>query len=1051
MRFRVSVVVVSLAIAVGARSLTPDRAISQYAHRAWRMEDGLPNSVVRGILQTGDGYVWIATYEGLARFNGHSFARFDKNNLKALKRDTVLAFIKSGDETLWIGTNGGGVGWLRNGVARVLTTKEGLPSDIVAALAEGSDGTIWIGTSAGLCAWRAGHLERTVVDTSILSLAVQSDGSLWLGTRGSGVLVLRNGVAAPASDDVALSTASVYALLTDADGSVWAGTNQGLVRFPRKGAVERIRGIPEEQVTALLRDSDGTLWAGTYSNGLYRLAGGEIASFTTAQGLLNNSVRSLFEDVEKNLWVGTNGGVECLTRGKFITVGTQEGLSDPYARSVFEDREGGIWIGTAHGLTRIRGDETTTFTTKDGLSNDYILSIAQAPDGAIWLGTPTGLNRLAGGAVRTFTEEDGLPSRSVRALLFDRRGVLWIGTDRGLARRSNDRFELVVPGPRWESAFVQTFAEGPDGSVWIGTDGRGIARWHEGRISVWSDREGLPDTHVLTIHADAAGTVWMGTDSAGLIRMKGGRFTRYTTASGLWSDKVLQMLDDSRGRLWFGGGRGIWSVSARELDEVAEGKRKRVSSAVYGAGDGVRSVECNGSVYPSAMRSRDGRLWFSTVDGVATIAPRDALVRNLRPPPVRIEAVTVDGLTTLNPKTLIVKPGAQRIEIAYSALTYVAPQRVQFRIRLEGFDHGWIDPGNRRIAFYTGLPPGRYHFRVMAANSDGIWSREAASLPLEIEPRFFQTIWFPLLLLALVVTLVWLFQQRRVYVMRRREAQLVQMVSERTADIESALVEAEAANRAKSIFLANVSHELRTPLNAIIGFASVMLRDGETSFSERHLRFLNNISVSGEHLLVLINDILDLAKVEAGKMTLELERVSLSETFDGIVRVLKGITIARGIEITIELQDGTDVVGADAVKLKQIIYNLASNAVKFSPDGSAIRMRAERIPAAASPLGRDSIAISVIDEGIGIAPEHQQVIFDEFHQVHVADQKRPAGTGLGLTLVRRFVELHEGAVRVQSSLGVGSTFTVYLPFIESSEDRTVGFGTSADMVPADRE
>jgi len=1022
-----------VAIASNAVALEADRAISQYSRRAWKLEDGLPNSVVRGILQTADGYLWIATYEGLARFNGDTFTRFDKKNLSALRRDTVLAFMKSRDGALWIGTNGGGAGFLQNGKVRVLTASDGLPSDIVAALAESRDGTVWIGTSAGVCAWRKGRVENVVATTaSVLSLAESADGTMWIGTRGGGLL-RASGTSAPL-----LANASVYSLLADRDETLWAGTSQGLMHIAN-GEVRAIEGIPHDQVTALLRDSDGTLWVGTYSQGLFRLAadGATVARFTTAEGLLNNSVRSLFEDSEKNIWVGSNGGVECLTRGKFIPVGTPEGLADPYARSVFEDRDGNVWIGTAHGLTRFaRGGAATTFTTQDGLSNDYIFGIAQAPDGAMWIGTPTGLNRLVNGRATTFTEADGLSSRSVRALYFDRAGVLWIGTDRGLTRYAGGRFEILSPGPKWETTFVQTFAEGADGSIWIGADGRGMARFHDGKFTVWTDRDGLPDMHILTLLVDREQTLWIGTDSAGLIRFRDGRFTRYTVDSGLWSDKVLQLLEDTDGRLWFGGGRGIWSVDARELNEVASHKRARVTSRVFDAGDGARSVECNGSIYPSAMRSRDGRLWFATVDGVATISPRDAAARSLRPPPVLIESVSIDGRVLGPGQRIVVPRGVQHVEIRYAALTYVSPEKAEFRYRLEGFDRDWVSAGPRRTAFFTGVPPGEYRFHVIAANADGVWNRDGAVLAMKIEPRFTQTIWFPLLVLALLVSGVWLLQQRRVYVMKRREAELVRVVEERTSEIKAALdaakdqekllanalVEAEAANQAKSIFLASVSHELRTPLNAIIGFAGVLQRDGEKTFTDRQLRFVHNVAVSGEHLLALINDILDLAKIESGKMMLELNVVPLRETLESVIRVLKGITIPRGIEIEVDLHAPDASIVADTIKLKQIIFNLISNAVKFSPDDSTIRIVTRRLDGA--------VAISVIDRGIGIAPDHHEIIFEEFRQIHAPNTRRPPGTGLGLSLVRKFAELHGGIVTVESTLGEGSTFTVVLPVLD---------------------
>jgi signal transduction histidine kinase/ligand-binding sensor domain-containing protein len=1035
-------------------ALQADRAISQYAHRAWRIEEGLPNSVARSIVQTDDGYLWIATYDGLARYNGDTFTRFDKNNLPGLKRDTVLAFLKSRDGALWIGTNGGGVARFAGGVLQVFTVQQGVPNDVVGALAESRDGTIWIGTSNGVCTYRNGKIDHIMTTAngilpngSILSIVESPDRTMWIGTRGGGLVAMRDyRVQRVFKIADGLSSDAIFALYPDKDGSLWLGTSRGLNRM-KDGAITAIAGIPSDQLTAILRDSDGLLWIGSYSQGLFRSVDGvSFTNYSSKEGLLNNSVRALFEDSEKNFWVGTNGGLERFTQGRFITVGTPEHLSDPYARSVFQDRAGNIWIGTAHGLNRFSGNQVTVFTTKEGLSNDYIFSVAEAPDGAMWIGTPTGLDRMFNGHVEKFDEASGLASASVRALLFDRDGILWIGSDRGLNWYRDGKIQ-PVPIEGWENAFVQAFAEGADGSVWIGADGRGIARWLDGKFTRWSDREGLPDNHVLSMLVGRHGAVWIGTDSAGVIRMKDGKFTRYTTEAGLFGDKVLQLLDDGE-RIWFGGGRGVWSVDRNEMQELADGKRKRVTSTVYGYGDGMRSVQCNGSVYPSGFRTRDGRLWFPTVDGVATISPDAPMRANLLAPPVKIESIVIDGRVSVMPAKIVVPPGAKQVEIHYAALTYSSPERVEFHYQLENYDNNWVNAGNRRVAYYTGVPPGDYRFHVIAANADGAWNRRGAMLDIELKPRFVQTFWFPLLVIALIISIVWLLQQRRVYVMRGRQRELVALVAERTRDIQSALheaetarnraeeqegmlakalVEAEAANRAKSFFLANVSHELRTPLNAIIGFAGVLQMSGEKSFSERQLKFIHNIATSGEHLLALINDILDLAKVEAGQMTMELEQVPLIETFDAVARVMRGLTLTRNIDLEIDVASNIGTLVADPVKLKQIIYNLVSNAVKFSPDGSTIRIVAQRLAASASPLEQESVAIAVIDRGIGIALEHQEVIFEEFRQVQHPTMKRPSGTGLGLTLVKKFVEMHGGCITIDSAPGKGSTFTAIFP------------------------
>ncbi|MBI2214361.1 MAG: hypothetical protein HYU52_12005 [Acidobacteria bacterium] len=1032
-------------------ALAPDRAISQYAHRAWRIEDGLPHSVVRGIAQTDDGYLWIATYEGLARFNGDGFAPFNKGNLPGLRRDTVLAFLKARDGALWIGTNGGGGGRFVGGAAGQYAAVEGLPSDIVAALAEGNDGDIWIGTAAGLAVFRNGRLESPLEKPpveffSILSLAVAPDDTVWIGTRSNGLYALRNGVLHAEG----FEGRSVHALRIDTDGGLLVGAGDGLFVVAKEG-VRRVGAIPVDQVTSLLRDHDDNLWVGTYANGLWRLAAnGSVDQLAAREGLLNNSVRSLFEDAEQTLWVGTNSGLESFTAGKFVTIGPREGLSEAYVRSAFQDREGNIWIGTAEGLNRISGGETKVFTTADGLSSDYVFAINQTLDGAIWIGTSRGVNRYFEGRFTRYLESAGIPSPAVRAIHCDRSGTLWIGTDAGALRFVNGKFERVKPADQWDTTYVQAFAEGDDGTLWLGSDGRGVARYANGTFTVWAEEQGLPDGHILALHLDRNGTLWIGTDSAGLIRMKDGRFTQYTKALGLPSDKVLQMMEDDDGRLWAGGGRGIWYAPLAELEAVADGKATSVSTTSFGVGDGIRSVQCNGSVSPSALRTRDGRLWFPTVDGVATILPLHSFPVNTRRPPVKIETVVVDGNSMESGSEIDIAPGAMQLELHYAALTYVSPQAAKFRYRLEGFDRAWVEAGTRRTAYYTGVPPGRYRFRVIASNADGIWNEDGASLGVHLWPRFVQTVWFPLLILAAVLLLVLALHLRRVHSMRTREVELIRLVEQRTGDIRlalaeahdareiaesqkrllaEALVEAEAANRAKSTFLANVSHELRTPLNAIIGFAHVLQQSAAAKLDGRQRKFMDNIALSGEHLLRLINEILDLAKIEAGKITIETELVDVAPLLESVVRTARGLMVERAIEFELVVGNGVTSVIADPTKLKQIVYNLVSNAAKFSPPKSLVRIDAQPLRADDSPLQRDSLAIAVRDRGIGIHPDYHDAIFEEFRQLS-SETEKPSGTGLGLALAKKFVELHQGTITVDSAPGEGSTFTVVIPLFQ---------------------
>ncbi len=1002
-------------LATSSLALPADRVISQYAHRAWKIEDGLPNSVVKAIAQTNDGYLWVGTYDGLARYNGDTFERI------GLRRDTVLSFRKARDGALWIGTSGGGVAVYSHGLLRTISRKEGLPSDSVPALIQAADGTMWIGTTAGICSWRQGKLELVLSTESAYPYAIaEAGGIVWVGTRGTGLLALKDGKLIrtyPLQD-------GGYSLYADRDGTLWIGTGRGLARM-RGGVIEMISGFPVDQVMSILRDSDGTLWAGSYGHGLYRSVDGEhFTNYSTKEGLLNNSVRTLFEDAEKTFWVGTNGGLERFTAGRFVTVGAAEGLQEPYARTVLQDRAGNVWIGTAQGLARLDPNgNVTTLSTKDGLTSDYIFALAQDPDGAMWAGTPTGLNRIGEGTVRHFDEKDGLLSASVRALHVDRRGVLWIGSDRGLNWYRNGHIESP-PMAGFEKSFVQAFVDDKNGGTWFFGDGRGIAHWTDGRITTYGERDGLTDPRLFAAVVGPDDALWIGSDSRGLFRLKNGVFQHFAIAEGVPDDKVLQMLDDGKA-LWLGGSRGITRIDWSQLKELAERRRKTVSGSSFGYADGMRSVQCNGSVYPSAARTRDGRLWFPTVNGVATIRPEVAANTNRRAPPVVIEQVIVDG-QPVSLEKLALDPGKEKFEFHYSGLSFVAPEKVLFRYKLEGFDKEWVEAGTRHTAYYTNIPPGRYRFLVKACNNDGVWNEAGSAIAFELLTPLWKTRWAYMLYILAIATAIYSFVRLRVRSLHARAATLEQMVRTRTAELETIAAEnarlydtARAATLAKSQFLANMSHEIRTPLNAILGFVQLMMRKESRDPDDREN--LGIIMRSGHHLLNLINDVLSMAKIEAGMVSLTDTTFDPHALFQLLRETFVQRAAAKQLDLRFEISaDFPSAVRADEAKLRQILFNLLGNAFKFTRSG-AVTLRARWSAGVAH--------LEVQDTGCGLTAEEIATLFKPFVQTEKGAAARE-GTGLGLAICRSYLHLMRGQIRIESEPGKGSTFIIDVPLIQ---------------------
>jgi signal transduction histidine kinase/ligand-binding sensor domain-containing protein len=1022
-------------------ALPSDRAISQYVRKSWTVETGLPHGTVRGIAQTSDGYLWLATYEGLVRFNGESFRVFDKTNAQGLLNSSIDTLASTADGTLWLGTFDGLV---RSQDGRFEPIPLGSDFGIIKAIAGARDGSVWIGTAKGRVLHIHGKEPRPLALplplSPITALATTGD-TLWLGTS-RGLFRYEGGKLQPIAG---LANEAIVTLLAH-DGELLIGTATGLDRLAND-RVTHVAGLPQDQVTALRRDRDGNLWIGTYGNGVFRLSSdNRIASYGIADGLLNPTIRAIFEDDEGSIWIGSQNGLEQLRVGAFITWNERDGLADDHARAVFEDREGVMWVGTATSLNRWENGRWVP-VPDEGLSR--ILSIAQTRDGAHWFGTTNGLYRIRGTQKTLFTTKEGLSNNSIRDIHEDVRGDVWIATDFGLNRiRRDDTVESFAGRGGLGAEYAIAITETSDGRIWAATGG-GLGELHGDRFTLHSAPRELRSNRLFGIEADGEGTIWIATESDGLIRFRNGRASTITTEHGLPVNKILSLVDDKKGSLWFGTVRGAFSATLRDLNAVADGKSAHVETTFYDENDGLGSRQLNGAANPSAFRSRDGRIWLVTAHGISA-----STVTKMPPLPHRtpiIERVLIDGREVAATSLQDIARGADRIEFDFTGVTFTTPQRQRFRYRLEGYDERWIDAGATRSASYTNLPAGEYRF-VLGSSRDGrSWHESATSFALK--PHFYETRWFVALCVLAVIALLFGIHSVRLHLARERARLLERLVEDRTRQIleekerteialreaeaakreaerheqltEQALAQAEEANRAKSVFLAATSHELRTPLNAIIGFSDILISHIARQLEPRYGRFLQNIHSSGEYLLGIINNILDLSKIEAGRMDIQPEPIQLSEIVNGICAVMKGVTTMRKIQIDLGLPDDLPMLDADPTLIRQILYNLMSNAVKFSPERSTVTIEARALAAPASPLGETAIEVRVKDNGIGIAPEDQQIIFEEFRQIS-GPGRRP-GTGLGLALVKRFVALHRGTIGVESEPGHGSTFVLVLP------------------------
>jgi PAS domain S-box-containing protein len=825
--FALAAVLVS-APAGAQRRLDAGKALTQYGMDAWNLDQGLPNATVNAVLQTRQGYLWVGTFEGLARFDGVRFTVYNRANTPQLGNNGIRALCEDREGGLWIGTNGGGLTRLRDGRFERYTRAQGLTSDIVRALhADVRDGAIWIGTNGGgLVRHHGGRFEAVPVEQTgrvVIALAQEQDGTLWAATLGEGLrrrspdgtwtrFDERNGLPAQLLNTVAPRAA----------GGVWVGTaGGGLVAF----AGERVQPLPAgleplraSHVAAVREDAEGTLWVGTSGGGLARFDGRRLATTTTAEGLPADVVYALWLDHEGSLWIGTNGaGLARLRDGSVTSYTTREGLSRDFAYTTLEDRAGTLWAGTAGGLDRLRDGRFEPVATPwpQGIA---VRSLAEDAEGGLWIGTyGAGVwRRGPDGRFAAHRAADGVANDNVRGVMVDRAGRVWAATIDGLSVREAGRWRSYRTADGLPANSVIGLAEDADGALWAGTDGAGLVRFDGRRFDVFTTEHGLPSNLVLAVFVDAEGTLWLGTNG-GVAWRHGERFHALGSADGLPSDAVTQLRDDTTGHLWLGTSRGISRVGKHELRARAAGERARLAPRTFDRTDGMKSAQCTGPSQPAGFRDRAGRLWFATTQGVVVLDPA-RLQGDDRAPTVVVEEVVVDGVAhPAAPLRTPTQPG--RVEFRFTALTLRTPSRVQFRFRLEGFDEAWSAPGDRRLVEYTKLPPGDYVFRAAARIGDGPWSDGSAALPLAVPPRFHQTRAFFVLAGLALLALVLGAHQLRMRALRSRERELTAQVAERTQSLAEAKERAEAS-RAEAVRLLGAAEAI----GSAIGLEEVLDR-----------------------------------------------------------------------------------------------------------------------------------------------------------------------------------------------------------------------------------
>lgn len=911
-----------------------ERASPEYVINSWGMNQGLPQSSVVDLLQTTDQFFWIGTFGGLVRFDGITFKTFYSGMTPGLSSNRIAGLAVDREGVLWAATLDAGAVSMQNGIFHSYTTRDGLPSNRMNGVIADSRGNVWLITYNGAVYHdKEGFHEKwhEPLPGELLSLAEGSRGRIWLGTN-SGVVEVDNGRVA--SFRPMPPVLSIYA---DAAETVWAGTSRGLIQLSESHLERPWKRTPVTgEVRRMYKDRRGVIWVGAES-GLWRFADGEWRVYTKQDGLSENSVRAILEDNEGNLWAGTAAkGLNRLTprRVRIIAGGSEVPVNNTVP--VLEDHRGALWIGlTCAGLVRYESGTYRLWTTREGLPNGCVWALDEDRAGNLWVGTRSGLALMHDGKiVRVYSVTDnGLVNGSITAVFEDRDGALWLGTGDGLQRLKNGVFTTYTEAQGLVDRDIRCILQGPDGTLWVGASA-GVSAFRNGSFTNYGSAQGLPYPSVRDIYPDAQGDIWVATYGGGLARLRDGRFTAFDMSNGLPENIVSRIIEDDAGYLWLSGNRGIHRVAKAELNAFADHKAVTYSVMSLGTSDGMLSQECNGGGSPAGWKGRDGKIYFPTQRGIAVISPR-AVTINRHPPDVIIEDMLVNQAAVNTGRPIRVPPGNGDLEIHYTAISPTAPEGIRFRYKLSGLGEEWLDAGSRRAAYYTHLPAGSYRFTVIAANSDGEWNLQGASIGFTVVPYLWTTWWFRLGLVGVGLVLGLAVYRARV---RQLEIEKLEQMA-----FARRLIESQETERKR------IASELHDSLGQTLAIIRNRAQLGLSGRDEKRAsEQLDEIADAATHALE------EVRTIAYNLRPIHLDQLGLAKS---IKIMLRRASVPGKLRLTSEIDE---VGGLFSPEEEIHVYRIAQEAVGNLLKHSGATEGALRIQRAA-----DSLTIAVEDNGRG--------------------------------------------------------------------------------------
>ena len=1053
-------VLLCLAEPFPAAALDPSKSVSQYNCKNWTRDEGLPGNRINAITQTSDGYLWLGTQKGLARFDGVQFTSVAPPDTPYYCDHIISSLSPLRAGGLWFG--------LREGAFASYSEGKGFfepppqpwlnPRLAVYAIREVGDGSLWIGVNQGAIHWMSGDVGSSQFYTNtsgVWTIYEGPSGRVWLGTVERGIYFWKDGELTRIPDqDGRLGRTGVTALAEDGQGGLWVGTTWGLWHYDAKFRAQQVEPMNVE-IKALLVDRQGVLWVGTTGMALARLKDGQLTFFSPSQGMVNENVTALFEDREGSLWVGTRNGLSQLTDLKLPICSAADGILPGGSHAVCAARQGGIWAGMTRGVSWMNGTNFSNYTAEsNGLTLNYTKIVFEARNGDLYMihGNKE-IEVISHGKIVAQYLNSVWPTSFTE----DRQSVI-VSLGDNLFRVTGKKLSPYEIATNNKPVFnwIRNLSSCRDGSVLVSSVA-GLFRLTPQGWQHWSSSDGLPDDDVHCAIEDDQGLLWVGT-RFGLARIDQNQVRAFTKRDGLYDHCIFAIVPDDQGSLWLNSSLGIFRIGRQDLNDLAEGKIRRFSCAVFDGADAVKSTDTTEVEY-SGCKSADGRIWFPSPAGVVIVNPRH-LISNPLAPPVHIQQASANGCQLVGGKARAVRPGKGDLEFHYTAPSFFVPQKVRFRYILEGYDRAWVDADSRRSAYYTNLKPGHYLFRVQACNADGIWNTAGDTLDIELPPHFYQTAWFEAMYGVLGLSLMAVLYGWRVRHLHKKQRKLQEAnelleckVRERSREL------LDVSRRAGMAEVAiDVLHSVGNALNSVnvstsllrerigrsdvarLQKATALLRDHEQDLAgflaerETGKQFIAYLESLAQHFgeekteslrevgdlqnhVERIKEIVAMQEVHAAPVR-TVEVLQLSELMDDALRLIAPECENRGIRVVHDFSE-TPNLNCDRHKLFQILLNVLKNAVQAC-GVAALGSREISVRIGMSSTGR--IKAEIGDNGIGIPSENLTRIFSEGFTT------RKNGHGFSLHKAALAAKEMGGSLRAFSDgPGKGAKFVLELP------------------------